>query len=357
MVPFQEAQNEQLVYNTTEKAEKEKKLLCRLFLENDLDKIDNGSLIRRRDRSVSSFGGKRTRMDSFEDVRFARKQRDQSWDESGDADFKDNVTIDRHHMIPNMFRRTSSFGSFTDKEDRKESSWLIPVDHKIKFIWDFATVVVSLISAFHSHASIRDRSFGYSPLAIFCEAWFLVDIILNFVTQIRAGGIVYKNWKSVLARYLTTWFVIDVVSLIPWERHYVKPIVEIQKRRNFWQKSFFRTRAVVRVTARVVKGRHFQLFGKVAKATKPAGVGARRLLHLLIKYLPKYIFFIRRMKGIVVMRILRQVHHLRKLIKDFFTKTNDSSSNDGDSITKATSKRNSSLDRHEAEEEAKVGVY
>lgn len=338
---LQEGQSEELVCNTTAIDETKSKLLTR-FLENDLNKIDKCT-VRRRLARIGSFDGNRTRVGSFEDVKFKRKQRDHTWD-GDDTDFKyDSI-------------RDPSPTSLSDRE-RKPSPWLIPVDHKIKFIWDFATVVVSFVSAFHSHASIRDRSFGYSPLAIFCEAWFLVDIILNFFTQIRTGGVVYKDWKSVWARYLTTWFVVDVVSLIPWERHYVKPIVEIQKRRNFWQKSFFRTRAVVRVTGRVVKGRHYHLFGKVAKATKPVGVGARRLLHLLIKYLPKYVFFIRRMKGIVIMRILRQVHHLRKLSKDCFTETDDSSGNSSDNPSMTQTEGYGRLETYKNKDEDTIGGY
>eukprot|EP00541_Cyclophora_tenuis_P012158 CAMPEP_0116550840 /NCGR_PEP_ID=MMETSP0397-20121206/5642_1 /TAXON_ID=216820 /ORGANISM="Cyclophora tenuis, Strain ECT3854" /LENGTH=202 /DNA_ID=CAMNT_0004075699 /DNA_START=599 /DNA_END=1210 /DNA_ORIENTATION=- len=142
-------------------------------------------------------------------------------------------------------------------------------------------------------------------------------MLLNFVTEHKASdGVVLRDGKSVWARYLTTWFAVDLLSLLPWESLYVKPIVEMQKRRGFFKKTFFRTRAVIRVT-RVLRGRHFRLFGKVARQTKHAGVGARRLLRLIIRYVPKYLLFFRHMKGALAVRTLRQVHWVHKLIKAF----------------------------------------
>merc|ERR1712125_215844 len=97
------------------------------------------------------------------------------------------------------------------------------------------------------------------------------------VTESKSSTRTYKDFPTVCARYLTTWFFIDAIPLIPWERHYIKPIVDLQKRRGFLKKSFFRTKAVIRVT-RVLRGRHFRMLGKVAQTTKHVGVGIRRLL-------------------------------------------------------------------------------
>jgi len=215
------------------------------------------------------------------------------------------------------------------RPERPESPWLIPADHSWKVFWDLSTVVVSVIVAYHSHKKVSTRSFGEydSFISILGDAWFLLDILLNFVSQIKTGdGIVYKDYKSVWARYLTTWFAIDVVSIIPWERYYVKPIVEIQKRRNIFKKAFLKAGKVVKVTARFARKRHVKAFGKVAKTTKKtAGVGGRKLLKYIIKYVPKYVFFYRRMKAVIVLRILRQVHHLRKMIKALSSSSSSSS--------------------------------
>jgi len=195
---------------------------------------------------------------------------------------------------------------------RPRSRWIIPAEHYLKVLWDISTVILSLANAHATHVSIGKRNFGDSKFMIFCRVWFLVDMILNFVTERKtADGVVLRDYKSIIARYLTSWFAVDALSLLPWESVYVQPIFDIQKRRGFFQKSFFRSKAVVRVTTHL-RGRHFRWFGTAAKHAKHHGIGASRLLRLVIKYLPKYLLFFRNMKGVVAVRVLRQVHWCRR---------------------------------------------
>jgi hypothetical protein len=215
----------------------------------------------------------------------------------------------------------------------RRSRWLIRADHPMKILWDLLTVLLSLMYIYVTHTSIRDRSVRQSNFGRILDAWFLVDILLNFVTEYRTDqGLVLHTQKAVWARYLTTWFVVDALSLVPWETLYVKPIIEMQNKRHFLKKYFFRTKAVIRVT-RVLRGRHFRLFGKVAKHTRHAGVGANRLLRLLIKYVPKYLLFYRNMKGVLAVRVLRQVHWLRKFMRNFVAKRVVKTDDATDSLT------------------------
>lgn len=197
--------------------------------------------------------------------------------------------------------------------------WLIPAEHPYKILWDVLTFVLSLLNFYATHAAIRDRQFGNSWFMSFCDGWFMFDILLNFFTEYRSDQIELSDCRSVWARYLTTWFVVDVLSLIPGEKLYLRPIIDKQNRRNFFQKSFFRSKAVVRVT-RILRGRHFKMFGRAVKHTKHAGVGTSRLLKLLIKYIPKYLLFFRNMKGVLAVRMLRQIHWFRKCWRNFLYK-------------------------------------
>lgn len=152
-----------------------------------------------------------------------------------------------------------------------------------------------------------------------------MDILLNFFTERKTStGEIIGDHRRIVARYLTSWFVVDILSLIPWEVLYVKPLIEVQNRRGFFKKSFFRSKAVVRVT-RHLRGKHFRWFGTVAKHTKQHGIGAQRLLRLIIKYVPKYIMFLKNMKGVVAMRLLRIVHWSRRSIKNIESKQSDAS--------------------------------
>mmetsp|Transcript_20355 Transcript_20355/g.57813 ORF Transcript_20355/g.57813 Transcript_20355/m.57813 type:complete len:593 (-) Transcript_20355:61-1839(-) len=214
----------------------------------------------------------------------------------------------------------------------RRDRWVIPMEHPFKILWDMMTVILSFANAYATHAAIRDRKFG-GMFMIFCDVWFLIDILLNFITERRtAEGKILRDYKSICARYLTSWFAIDALSLFPWEKIYVQPIIDLQQRRNFWTKNFFRSKAVIRVTTHL-RGRHFRWFGKVAKRTKSHGVGAYRLLRLIIKYLPKYLLFIRNMKGVVAVRLLRQYNYFRRLIKNMNHREEMKSDNETGSLT------------------------
>mmetsp|Transcript_65618 Transcript_65618/g.77128 ORF Transcript_65618/g.77128 Transcript_65618/m.77128 type:complete len:601 (-) Transcript_65618:70-1872(-) len=208
----------------------------------------------------------------------------------------------------------------------KKKSWLLPCDHPFKVIWDICTVLISILGSYIRHTNIRDRDYDKSKhfhLGLFIDLWFVIDILLNFITQYKStdehGNVVMlQDPMSVAARYLTSWFFIDVISLVPWELIYVKPLVEQQKRRNFFQKSFGRSKAVIRVT-RILRGRHFKMFGRVARQTKTyANFGSAKLLNRIIRYAPKYWMFYKNMRSIILVRTMRQLNSLSKVGTNFY---------------------------------------
>lgn len=217
-------------------------------------------------------------------------------------------------LMRSILQRRSPTGAPNNSLGRRapRSRFVIPIDHPIKTIWDIMTVILSIANAHAVHVSIRERNFGLNAFMVFCNLWFMLDILLNFCTERKtADGEILRDHRSICARYLTSWFAIDILALMPWELLYVKPVIDLQNKRRFFQKYFFRSKAVVRVT-RHLRGKHFRWFGSVAKRTKQHGLGAARLLQLIIKYVPKYVLFLRNMKGGVAVRILRQFHWFRR---------------------------------------------
>jgi hypothetical protein len=201
----------------------------------------------------------------------------------------------------------------------KATTWLLPHQHPFKIAWDICTVLLSLANAYATHMAIRDREFQNAPFIRFCEVWFVVDILLNFCVQRTTsdGTVVLRTFTAVTARYLTSWFVIDVLSLFPAELLWVQPVVEAQKRRGFFQKGFFRTKAVVRVT-RWLRLQHVRYLQRVSQHTRrAAGIGAARLVRLLIRYAPKYVLFVRKTRGVLAVRLIRQFRWIRQMILDF----------------------------------------
>ena len=217
---------------------------------------------------------------------------------------------------------------------RGKSRWVIPVDSTFKVIWDVLTVILSIANSHAMHVSIRERKFGFNTFMLFCNIWFTLDILLNFATERKTpNGEILRDYRSIFARYLTSWFAVDLLALVPWETVYVKPIIDLQNKRGLLEKYFFRSKAVVRVT-RHLRGKHFRWFGNVARHTKQHGVGASRLLRLIIKYIPKYFMFLKNMKGGIVVRILRQFQWFRRFYHNVVNTHGDSQDSPTGSLTK-----------------------
>ncbi|GMI31007.1 hypothetical protein TrCOL_g3295 [Triparma columacea] len=184
-------------------------------------------------------------------------------------------------------------------------------------LWDMTTFLITLYSFYLTNLSISTRSYEIKESSALIELWFLLDVAISFVTEhVSSTGERTGDGRKVVLRYLRTWFVVDILSMIPWETFILKPIIDMQNNRGFFSKSFFRTKGIVKVT-RVLRGRHFKLFGQLSRKTKHIGMGSSKLLKSLIKYLPKYIMFLRRMKIIIPLRLARGYHVIRKLAKDF----------------------------------------
>lgn len=261
----------------------------------------------------------RRRSNSSEGCLLRRRRNTTTEEKSFEISF-DNELKNRRSFSPG--RAKNYMQNLSNK--RGNTTQLIPVEHPYKIVWNVLTVILSIAHSYLTHLSIRDRRFECTPFISFCQAWFLIDILLSFFTERKTSdGVIINDHRRIVARYLTSWFVIDVLSLFPWEVLYVKPLIEVQNKRGFFKKSFFRSRAVVRVTKQL-RGKHFQWFGTVAKHSKQHGFSIQRLLRLTIKYVPKYMMFFRNMKAIIAMRLLRFVHCARRSIKNI-EKSSDAS--------------------------------
>jgi hypothetical protein len=203
----------------------------------------------------------------------------------------------------------------------KRTRWLIPARHPLKLCWDVLTVVLSLANAYATHAAIRDREFLANSFLRFCEVWFVIDILLNFCTTRQVQpGVVLHTWQAVWARYLTSWFVIDVLSLFPAEVLYIQPIIEAQKRHSLLRKLQLRSKTVARVTSRLVRYKIWIWARPVLHQTKRVvGMSVVTTIRMLIKYIPKYVLFVRNMKGVIALRALRQVHWIRNVYLTWWT--------------------------------------
>lgn len=204
----------------------------------------------------------------------------------------------------------SSITSSTIPSSQQQSRLLSP-DHPFKILWDCCTLCLSLFHLYVTHVAIRDRSYGFNWTKCLLELWFVLDIGLNFITEhALPNRRRLLTFQAVSFRYLTTWFWIDVLSLFPGETLFVQPVLLRLQRRRF--KIVRRLGRIVQWTRRLIANADVRLVAR--EVTRQQGLRATtRVARFLIRYIPKYWMFVRNMKAVVGLRMLRQVHWIHKL--------------------------------------------
>eukprot|EP00978_Attheya_sp_CCMP212_P016300 scaffold42574_cov65-Attheya_sp.AAC.3 len=234
--------------------------------------------------------------------------------------------------------------SLTAPSQVQSSFRYIPSNHTMKLAWDVLTILLSLtVGVYTTHASMRDQCFphllnntcaalnkgqalplffGYfhgSTVVTLYDLWRVADIVLNFLTEDvnnkKNGCSQGKSPTITVIRakltYLTTWFLIDVVTLLSWEVVYVQPVFNRNRKKNVFLKAI----GVIRIYPflRITIKRCPVLLRILKRAILFAGRG---FLGKLIRYAPKYIAFALtgNMKVIVALRVVRQVRLFRSLM-------------------------------------------
>ena len=51
-----------------------------------------------------------------------------------------------------------------------------------------------------------------------CDVLFMIDVFLSCITTyINNDGVVISEIPHILGHYLKSWFIVDLISAIPWE--------------------------------------------------------------------------------------------------------------------------------------------
>lgn len=75
------------------------------------------------------------------------------------------------------------------------------------------SLYIPFIFAFDIDASTVE---GLKAFEVFLDCWFLVEIFVNFFTGYFEKGIVIMDRKKIFINYLKTWFIVDMISSIPF---------------------------------------------------------------------------------------------------------------------------------------------
>ena len=89
--------------------------------------------------------------------------------------------------------------------------------------WEIIISLILLISCFLTPVNLafphlEGEDFGYALFIIFIDIMFAIDIFVNFFMAFEdEHHKVVDQRKEVAMNYLKTWFMIDVLSIIPFD--------------------------------------------------------------------------------------------------------------------------------------------
>ena len=104
-----------------------------------------------------------------------------------------------------------------------EERFLIYPDSQFRIYWDFGMLILIVWSAFYIPFNLSFGDMSGSTIFLDVFGWlvdvaFIVDLFLNFVTGYKDGALVVTDREKIAWRYITHWFLIDLVASIPLER-------------------------------------------------------------------------------------------------------------------------------------------
>ena len=107
-----------------------------------------------------------------------------------------------------------------DSENEIDTNWVIMPENAYKSIWNLLiSYIIIYCSIFgpYQFAFINKENKTDKIIEILFEIIFTIDIILNFFSAfIDKEDNIIKNHKKIIYNYLTGWFIIDVISALPF---------------------------------------------------------------------------------------------------------------------------------------------
>ena len=145
------------------------------------------------------------------------EENEEEEDESEDENNKIENDEKEHRKL---FKREKICDTDTEDEEsenEKEIPWIILPDNPYKKIWDLVIAILILYSAIITPYEIAfsDRNKS-SWFEILIDIFLAMDIVLTFFSAYTdEEENLVKNHKKIIKKYLKSWFIIDIISVLP----------------------------------------------------------------------------------------------------------------------------------------------
>ena len=141
-------------------------------------------------------------------------------EEEEDSDDENNKIENDEKEHRKLFKREKICDTDTEDEEsenEKEIPWIILPDNPYKKMWDLLIAILILYSAIITPYEIAFSDSNKSNwFEIFIDILLAIDIVLTFFSAYTDDEEnLVKNHKKIIKKYLQSWFIIDIISVLP----------------------------------------------------------------------------------------------------------------------------------------------
>ena len=145
------------------------------------------------------------------------EENEEEEDESEDENNKIENDEKEHRKL---FKREKICDTDTEDEEsenEKEIPWIILPDNPYKKMWDLLIAILILYSAIITPYEIAFSDSNKSSwFEILIDIFLAIDIVLTFFSAYTdEEENLVKNHKKIIKKYLKSWFIIDIISVLP----------------------------------------------------------------------------------------------------------------------------------------------
>ena len=183
---------------------------------------DKSSKSESNSKSNSKSATERTKEENEEKKEEDNKNNngEENEEEEEDSDDENNKIENDEKEHRKLFKREKICDTDIEDEEsenEKEIPWIILPDNPYKKMWDLLIAILILYSAIITPYEIAFSDSNKSNwFEIFIDILLAIDIVLTFFSAYTDDEEnLVKNHKKIIKKYLQSWFIIDIISVLP----------------------------------------------------------------------------------------------------------------------------------------------
>ena len=172
-----------------------------------------------KNESVSNKNNENIKEEKKEENK-ENKEAEENEEEEEESDDENNKIENDEKEHRKLFKREKICDTDTEDEEsenEKEIPWIILPDNPYKKIWDLLIAFLILYSAIITPYEIAFSDSNKSSwFEILIDIFLAIDIVLTFFSAYTdEEENLVKNHKKIIKKYLKSWFIIDIISVLP----------------------------------------------------------------------------------------------------------------------------------------------